>query len=402
MPTSSVPPVSWTPEGFVAPDESAILAGVQADQNAAFGGDMNPALETPQGQLATSTTAVIGEANSQFLKITTQVDPAYADGRMQDAIARIYFLTRNPPLPTIVLAACMGLAGVVIPQGALAQATDGNLYTATDGGTIPLGGTTNLEFACTLPGPIACPALSLSQIYQSIPGWDAISNAADGVLGTNVESRADFEFRRAQSVASNAQGVVGSIIGSVAQVSGVLDYYGIDNSTGAPLVIGTQTIAANSIYIAAAGGTDLAVATAILRKKGPGAAYTGNTTVVAYDDNPLYAAPIPYTVKFQRPAALPVLFAVNLKNGPDIPANAAVLIKNAIIAAFAGADGGARARIGSTIYASRYYATVALLGSWAQIIEILVGTVTANANSVDVEINEVPTISADDIEVSLI
>jgi hypothetical protein len=57
-----------------------------------------------------------------------------------------------------------------------------------------------------------------------------------------------------------------------------------------------------------------------------------------------------------------------------IPDDALSQIQTAIIAAFAGADGGARAKIGSTVYASRYYAPVMALGSWAQqIISIHLG-----------------------------
>ena len=44
--------------GFVIPSTSAILAGVQEDYNAAFGGDLNSALDTPQGQLISSETAI--------------------------------------------------------------------------------------------------------------------------------------------------------------------------------------------------------------------------------------------------------------------------------------------------------------------------------------------------------
>jgi hypothetical protein len=119
MALTSVPKPTFGPRGFEAPLESDILAGVQADFNAAFGGDMNPSLETPQGQLASSETAIIGASNDQFLIYVANVDPAFSSGRMQDAIGRIYFITRKPALPTTVTGTCNGLAGVVIPVGAL-------------------------------------------------------------------------------------------------------------------------------------------------------------------------------------------------------------------------------------------------------------------------------------------
>ena len=79
--TTSVPQISLTATGFVAPPESAILAGYQADQNAAFGGNVNPALTTGLGQQAVSDTAIIGDSYDQQCLLFNSVDPAYATGR---------------------------------------------------------------------------------------------------------------------------------------------------------------------------------------------------------------------------------------------------------------------------------------------------------------------------------
>ena len=128
MSLSSVPKIQFTPAGLVIPAETAVLAGVQDDINAAFGGGLNPALETPQGQLASSQAAIIGDKNNEFALFVNQVDPQYAADRFQDAIGRIYFLTRKPATPTVVQATVNGLAGTVIPGGTLAQDTSGNTY----------------------------------------------------------------------------------------------------------------------------------------------------------------------------------------------------------------------------------------------------------------------------------
>src|SRR6476619_4069989 len=117
--SSSVPQPTLGPLGYILPSEKDILTGVQADLNAALGGNMNPALETPQGQIASTSTAVIGDRNDQFLAITRGVDPAFADGFMQDGIARIYFIERKPALPTTTFLLCTGLTDAAIPVGAL-------------------------------------------------------------------------------------------------------------------------------------------------------------------------------------------------------------------------------------------------------------------------------------------
>ncbi|MHB8283482.1 MAG: baseplate J/gp47 family protein [Caulobacteraceae bacterium] len=400
---SNVPTITFGATGPIAPTEAAILTGVAANINAAFGGGLNPDPTTPQGQLAASETAIIGDKNSDMLYLSNQMDPAYNSGRWQDAIGRIYYLTRNPATPTLVQALCTGLAGTVIPIGSLAKATDGNLYVAINGATIGAGGTVTQTFSCQVTGPIVCPAGSLDTIYQAIPGWDTISNPTDGALGTLVESRIDFEFRRGQSVAANAQGSIGSIVGAVFNVAGVTDVYGYDNASASSVTVQGVTVAAHSIYIAVAGGAQAAIAQAILSKKGPGAGYTGNTTVTAYDSNPLYSAPIPYSVTYQTPTITPVYFSVSIPNAATVPSDGAAQIQAAVVAAFLGEDGGARARVGSTLYALRYASAIAALGSWAQPIAIGIGTAPSpTASTLVLTAAQEPTTAPADITVTLV
>ena len=362
MATSQVPRVQFTPEGLVLPQESEILDGVLADMDSAFGGGLNKNLETPQGQLASTTTAIIGDKNSEFASYVNQVDPAFAAGRMQDAIGRIYFLDRKPGTATTVVATCMGLTGVTIPVGARAQAVDGNIYLCTQAGTIPASGSIDLPFSCSVNGPISCAAGTLNQIYQAIPGWDSVLNADAGTVGSNVESRAEFEERRRQSVAINARSSLQSIYAAVANLDGVIDVYVTENNLSIAQTIGGVSLVPHSIWVAVVGGEAADIASAIWRKKSNGADYNGNTSYTVGDRDG-YSYPYPsYVVKWETPAALPVKFAVQLANNPALPSNIVALTKQAIIAAFNGTDGGQRTRIGSTIYASRFYAPVSLLG----------------------------------------
>ena len=370
--TTSVPSIVFGPNGAVAPAESAIVTGLDADWNAAFGGDLNTDPPTPAGQIIASNAAMLGDNNDQWLFIFNNVDPAYASGRMQDAIARIYFLYRNPAQSTVLQIAVTGLSGVVIPVNALIADPSGEIYFATAQVTIPPSGTTVVPFASQTAGPVPVPATVA--IYQSVPGWNTVA-VASGVVGNLVESTSAFEARRAASVAANGAGFLPAIRGAVAAVSGVLDYYVTENYTGSPVTVGGVTLAANSLYVCVAGGAQADVAYAIWTKKNPGCGYTGNTTVTVYDTNSGYSPPYPsYSVTYETPSAEAICMIVSIQNSAAVPSNALTLIQNAIIAAFYGIDGGARARIGSTIFASRFYAGVAMLGAWAQIVSILIGT----------------------------
>lgn len=404
MASSAVPKIKFTAAGLVIPAETDVLAGVQADMNAAFGGGLNPALETPQGQLASSQAAVIADKNNEIATVVNQVDPQYAADRFQDAIGRIYFLTRKPATPTAVTATLMGLAGTVIPAGTLAQDTSGNTYAASGAATISIAGTVDAEFQNIENGPTPCAAGTLTQVYQAVPGWDAINNVADGTMGQDVESRADFEYRRKNSVALNGKGTPTAIYAEVFALTDVLDVYVKDNPSGDTVLTGSTNypLLPHSVYVAVVGGTDADIAAAIWRKKDTGCDYNGNTSVVVTDASG-YNYPQPtYVVKFERPAALPVKFAVQLVNDSSLPSNIVQLVQNAIIARFNGADGTTRERMGSLILASRYYGAVVSVAPNVSLISVLIGTSTPTLSQVAVGIDQKPTLSVADISVTLV
>jgi len=377
IPGTNVPAINFGTNGVQIPTSAAILAGVQADITAAFGQPLNYSLSTPQGQLASSQEAAVNNSNQQLLFLSQQFDPAYASGRFQDGLGRIYFMTRIGTRPTTLQVICSGATGVVIPVGAVIQDSVGNLYTSTGTGTIPGGGSVTVPFAANVPGPTPVP-ISLS-IYQAIPGWDS-ATVSSGIVGISTETRAAFESRRQASVAVNAVGVIPAVRAVVLAVPGVLSVYVTENPNSTPLSVGGVTLNANSLYVAAFGGTDLAVATAIWSRKNPGCNYTGGTTVNVTDTSqPNPPQPV-YPVTFQRPTSLPVSFAIGIVTSSGVPSNAATLIQAAIVAAFTASGTPTFAGIGSLMLATNYIATIAALGPWALVRSIFMGSInTPNA-----------------------
>ncbi len=378
---TSVPMPTFGPTGFVSPEEQAILTGVLADYNLAFGGNLNLNVDTPQGQLSTSQAAVIGAFNDLFVDFTNQVDPAFASGRMQDAIARIYFLERRGATPTVVVGRCSGATGVTLSAGSLARAADGTIYASLETAAIPVAGFIDIQFAALTPGAIECPIGTLTTIYRTVPGWDSITNPTAGTPGRDEESRDQLEERRAASVASNALGILPAVRGSVLGVDGVVDAYVTDNPLATSATIGGVSVAAHSLYVSVVGGTDEDVALAIWRKKPPGCNYNGSTTVVVTDTESGYLTPPTYTVKFQRAATVAINFVIQIATGPNVPADAAVQIQAAIAAIFPSV-----ARIGQTLFASSFVCAIGALGPWVRLL-----TITVNAGSSQaININQYP------------
>jgi hypothetical protein len=415
--TTNVPTPVFTPTGLVLPQEAAILAGVQQDYNAAFGGNLNPQLTSPQGQLCSSTAAMIANANTVFATFVNQVDPDTATGFMQDAIGRIYFMNRNPAVPTTVNCQCVGAFGTPIPVGALVQDTSGNVYSCTQAGTIPIGGSVTLAFANVVAGPIACPANTVTVIYQGIDGWESVNNSSPGTIGANVESPAAFEYRRKQSVGINAQGSIPAVYAGCFAVPDVIDVFVTQNNTGS-IISGaingnpnstSYPVAPNSIYVAVVGGDAQAVANAIWANTNVGAAYqtatgSGGGSLVSetVEDTSGYNNPIPtYTVNFINPGATPIYFAVTLAASALLPANITALVQQAVIAQFTGqTQGSLRERCGAQVLASRYFGPVQAIGSEVNILTITIGFNSGVGNAaLQMGIDQEPTISAGNIAV---
>lgn len=403
--SSSVPALQITATGVVAPDAVTIRNGVLADENVAFGGDLDIVTpSTPQAFLADQLTANIRDSNAAIAYFVSQVDPATAEGRMQDAIARIYFLERNGATASVVQAQCVGQPGAILPAGSLAKDDAGNLWSSTGDATFPPGGMVTVQFACQVLGPITLGIGELTQIGQLVPGWDAITNLSPAVVGSEVESRANFEQRRQESVAINSKGTPAAIRAAVFDVPGVLDVFVYDNYTNAVLPYGVTNypIAPHSVYVAAIGGEAQAIAEAIWSRKDLGCDMNGNTTVNV-EDRDGYSYPYPvYPIKFQIPDALPIKFMVQIANNQGLPANIVELVKASIMATFTGANGAQRARMGGSVFASSYYGAVAAIAPSVLIIQIKVGTVMPNLDQVEIGIDQAPTLDMSDIGVSLV
>lgn len=402
--STNVPAITWVNGSPVLPAEADILIGVQTDIDVAFGGGVNPSLQTPQGQLAQTETAIIGEKNNEIAYIANQVNPAFASGIWQDAIGYIYFMNRIQASGTVVNAVCNGAVGTVIPAGSIAQDVNGYLYASTSAATIPTGGNVTVQFQNQTTGPISCAIGALNRIFTAVAGWDTVSNPAAGVVGNNVESRSEFELRRQNSVAVNAVNSLQAIYAAVLAVPNVIDAFVVDNSTNSTVNYGTTSypLAAHSICVSVAGGSSTDIANAIWNKKPPGCGYNGNTSVTVYDTS--YPTPYPsYTVTYLVPTSTPIYFVIDIQDTPLLPTDIINQTKNAVIATFNGQDGGTAVGINTTTFSGRYYANINAISPNVNVVEVYVGlTASPTTLSASFGIDQLPTISASQIVVNLV
>jgi uncharacterized phage protein gp47/JayE len=349
--------------GLRAPDTSQIREGVAEDWKKAFFDPDLPPLDTepttPAGQLIDAEVAEIEAKNAELLYLSNMFNPNVSDGRWQDALGYIYFLQRKLDEPTVVTCQLTGLNGTVIPYGALAQSLNGHTLicnrAVTIGGTIGATSTAETTFRVSENGPIEIPPHSVTAITTTIPGWDTVDNEAAGAVGRDLETRSEFEARRAASVAANAHGSTGALFGTIANIPGVLDVQVLENIGPAPVVKYGVSVPGHGITVCVYGGEDEAIAEAIYRKKDNGCDTGGNTPIV-YTAADYHNAVYNYLI--MRPETMNFWIKVTLGNGSAPTSAQIAALKEALWQDFYGlnaASGNSRIGLASTVYASRFY-----------------------------------------------
>lgn len=397
MTTTNVPLPTFTPTGLSVPAPQAVLTGVQQDWVQAFaiaGKSLNTELTTPQGQLQQAQAYMVSQFFAAMAQCVSNVDPMTSSGVYQDALGRIYFLTRQAATYATVAATVIGTPGQTLPAGSQAKSSDGSIWATTVAVVFGPSSSAAVTFQATVAGAGPAAAINDLSIYQQVPGWESVSNAAPSVPGTDTETRQAFEQRRYESVNIGGTGQAAAVRAAVGNVTGVTDAFVYNNGGDTAITYGETDypIPAHSIALVVSGGSDADVAAAINAKLDcgcglPTAAGLGTLVTVNVEDTVNYAPPYPtYAVRFVRPLATTVYFTVNVANLTTLPADYIVQVQEAVAAAFANgyrsADGTiniGRARIGGQIVAAEYNAPLLALGNITPV-SIFIGTSAAPAS----------------------
>ena len=391
--------------GFYADDTETVRAAVAADWVTAFHKDgqvdLNTDPETPAGQLIDSQTAAITEKDTELLYLCNQFDPAKNEGIFQDAIAKIYFLSRKAATPSTATITVHGLSGTVIPVNAqVMSSADDTIWQNVAAFTIGADGTGSGVFRCTTEGLISAAAGTLTRIMTVVAGWDTATNEHAAVVGTLEENRGQFELRRYSSVSLNSRGTAASVYARVMQLEDVIGCVVRENKTNQPKVIDGVTLSPHSVYVCVLGGNDGSIANAMYRTVSAGCDTNGTTTYLVEDDTTGIKEPI----HFQRPTDADITIRLKFPDAAGFSADDLAAIRQAVFNNFYGedptvVDGSIMARplMGDTIYAPRFAISVQNAG-YTDLLDVdIAKTGGAWSDALYVKIDENPVLSLADI-----
>lgn len=298
-----------TNAGVVIPDTGSILTEVENEFKAVFGDDLVVTPDTPQGVLIAAETAARKAVVNNNASLANQINPDVAGGVFLDAIWALMGGQRTVASKSTVYATLNGVPGAIIPAGAQAKTSNGDLFELVSQATVGQGGTVEAQFQSVEYGPIPCPAQSLTAIVDNVIGWETVTNASAATLGSGTQSDVSARRQRRNTLAKYGVSLPEAMTSAVYELPGVTSVLFRENVSSGTLVIDNLTMIPHSIFVCVDGGIETEIASAILANKTIGAGFNGSLTVETRDP----ASGQAYSVQFSRPDYVPILARVTVK-----------------------------------------------------------------------------------------
>jgi len=311
--------------GITSPSYADIYASLQASMQSIYGSDVVIPADSQDGQMLAIFAQAQYDSNQVAIFVYNQFSPATSQGVGLSSVVKINGIARDIPTNSTADLTIVGQAGTTITNGIVGDNQSLNTQWALPATvTIPGGGSIVETATCTTPGAVTADAATLVNILTPTLGWQSSNNVAAATAGAPVETDSALRQRQAVSTALPALTVMESIIGNVADVTGVQRYFGYNNPT---VSADANGIPAHNISIVVEGGDAVAVATAIAETVTPGTGTYGTTTETITD-----SVGIPNAINFYRLAEVAVTVTLTIKQFPGYASTTTAAIMASIVA----------------------------------------------------------------------
>lgn len=318
-----------TPTGF----KTKRLADILADLTTALSTVSDPSTgeslivdladeNDPLVQVVNAFADGLAEAWEQLELAHDQFDPLKSIGAGLSGLVQLNGISRKPSTYTTATVSLTGTPNSAFVAGK-------KISNGVNNFTLPAVAFDGSGFASVVAvadeeGPIQALAGTLVKIVTPVPGWTAVTNPTDGVVGTYAETDTELRARQQNSTSATAQTIIESIYSALVNLDGVTYCRVYQNIT---LAVDSRGIAAKSVAVVIVGGDDNEIAESIFNRL-PLADTYGSTTVNLTD-----AQGVTYPIRFSRPQQVDVYvsIAVTVVNTSVWPADGAAKIKAAIV-----------------------------------------------------------------------
>lgn len=304
--------------GLVAQTAAEVFDEIGAAVQVSTGrADLDVSTGSPLGRLLWPFAERTADLQTLMAAALWALDPETAGGPLLTAIALLRGTSRLPASASTLTLRAIGTPGTDV-SGRSVRSAEGDVWYLAGGSVIGAGGFVDVVATAADLGPLSATEAGPWTILESVAGWTSVAGQTGTLaLGEDEETDPDLRARLAESL-SQARGTEPAIYAAIAQVPGVDASY-LSAWVNRADTTDSAGLPPHSVELIAEGGTDAAVAEALLRVvplsagyyQGPGS--TEVTVTLAEDGRDR-------SVWITRPAAARVYAEVTLDTaGATVP-----------------------------------------------------------------------------------
>ncbi len=263
--------------GFKAESFTEILTRLSNGLKNIYGQDINLDQDTPDGQQLGIQANIISDFQDLALYIYNSMDPDLADGANFDKLLKLLARTRLPSSRSTVDIEMVLNKTVSIPASYTIKDLNNQNWIIGTAQTLDAG-THLVSFYSEDWGNITAEPNTINEQVTILTEVVSINNPESAISGRDEESIVQVRERRNKILEINASSTIGSIIGKILDLNGVVDAVPYENMTKVYDPI--KDIEPNSYWIVVKGGDIAQISEIIAKDKTGGTGLKGQIETV--------------------------------------------------------------------------------------------------------------------------
>ena len=263
--------------GFKAESFTEILTRLSNGLKNIYGQDINLDQDTPDGQQLGIQANIISDFQDLALYIYNSMDPDLADGANFDKLLKLLARTRLPSSRSTVDIEMVLNKTVSIPASYTIKDLNNQNWIIGTAQTLDAG-THLVSFYSEDWGNITAEPNTINEQVTILTEVVSINNPESAISGRDEESIVQVRERRNKILEINASSTIGSIIGKILDLNGVIDAVPYENMT--KIYDPLRDIQPNSYWIVVKGGDISQISEIIAKDKTGGTGLKGKVETV--------------------------------------------------------------------------------------------------------------------------
>lgn len=263
--------------GFKAESFTEILTRLSNGLKNIYGQDINLDQDTPDGQQLGIQSNIISDFQDLALYIYNSMDPDLADGANFDKLLKLLARTRLPSSRSTVDIEMVLNKTVSIPASYTIKDLNNQNWIIGTAQTLDAG-THLVSFYSEDWGNITAEPNTINEQVTILTEVVSINNPENAISGRDEESIVQVRERRNKILEINASSTIGSIIGKILDLNGVVDAIPYENMT--KIHDSVRDIQPNSYWIVVKGGDISQISEIIAKDKTGGTGLKGKVETV--------------------------------------------------------------------------------------------------------------------------